>query len=187
MNPSHWTQPLEQIAGEFATAFGPLSATQLNWKPGPDRWSIGQVIDHLITTNSTYFPIIAAMKAGTYKPHFNAKIGFLVSFFGKLILGSVQPEATRKQKTFPPFEPSQSSIPADIVKRLEARQAQLIREIVGAQDLLNCVVSSPANRYVVYRLDRAFDILVAHERRHLLQAKAILAQMPDVVEFAKRR
>jgi hypothetical protein len=180
MNPSQWTDPLARITQEYKTAFHSLSAGQLNWKPSPDRWSIGQVIDHVIATNSTYFPIIEEIKNGTYKPHFNAKFGFLANFFGKLLLRSVQPEAQRKIKTFPPFEPSQSALPADIVAKFEAHQAKLIQEINGAQSILDRVVSSPANRIVVYRLDRAFDIVVAHERRHLLQAKAVLAQMPDV-------
>ncbi len=171
-----WISELPLITRDYHEAFGELSEAQLNWKPSADRWSVGQGIDHVITTNTAYFPIFAGIKAGTYQPHFNARFGFLANSFGKMILSSVQPEATRKNKTFPPFESSQSTIPGDIVAKFAAHQAQLAREIEGAQGFLDRVVSSPANRMVVLRVDRVFDIIVAHERRHLLQAKAVLEQ-----------
>lgn len=172
-----WVSELPQITREYREAFGGLSEAQLNWKHGADRWSVGQGIDHVITTNTAYFPIFAGTKAGTYQPHFNARFGFLANLFGKMILSSVQPEATCKNKTFPPFEPSQSTIPGDIVARFAAHQAQLAREIEGARGFLDRVVSSPANRMVVLRVDRVFDIMVAHERRHLQQAKGVLARL----------
>jgi hypothetical protein len=37
------------------------------------------------------------------------------------------------------------------------------------------VISSPANKYIVYKLETAFDIIVAHEERHLEQAKEVLS------------
>ena len=172
-----WTGELQQITREYQRAFGGLNEAQLNWKPSAERWSVGQGIDHVITTNATYFPILAGIKAGSYQPHFNARLGFLVKFFGKMILGSVQPEAKRKNKTFPPFEPSRSTIPGDIVARFAAHQAQLVQEIEGASAILDRVVSSPANRMVVLRVDRVFDIIVAHECRHLQQALALRDQI----------
>jgi hypothetical protein len=35
------------------------------------------------------------------------------------------------------------------------------------------VISSPANRNIVYKLETAFDIIVAHEFRHFEQAKEV--------------
>lgn len=170
----NWIADLRRITQDYHEAFGELSEEQLNWKPAPEVWSVGQVIDHVMVTNSTYLPILAALRAGTYQPHFNARFGFLASLFGKMILRSVQPESKRKQKTFPPFEPSRSAIPGDIVARFETHQARLAQEIENTHGLLDRVVSSPANRAIVLRLTRVFDILVAHERRHLAQAKAVL-------------
>jgi len=33
------------------------------------------------------------------------------------------------------------------------------------------VISSPANKYIVYKLENAFDIIINHERRHFKKAK----------------
>lgn len=170
-----WSDELQQITREYQSSFEDLSEAQLNWKPNAQQWSVGQIIDHVITTNAAFFPVLAELKAGTYQPHFNARFGFLVNFFGNLVLGAVQPEAKRKVKTAPVFEPRQSQIPADILVRFKAHQARLEKEIESSAGILEKVVSSPMNRAVVYRVGRAFEILVAHERRHLQQAKGVLA------------
>ena len=36
------------------------------------------------------------------------------------------------------------------------------------------VISSPANKNIVYKLEVAFDIIVSHEQRHLEQAREVL-------------
>jgi len=35
------------------------------------------------------------------------------------------------------------------------------------------IISSPANRIIVYKLETAFGIMVAHEKRHLGQEKEV--------------
>jgi len=47
----------ETLLKKTTEEFGSLTATQLNKKPAPEKWSIGQVFDHLIIYNSTYYPI----------------------------------------------------------------------------------------------------------------------------------
>ena len=36
----------------------PLSSTQANWRPAPDRWSIAQVLDHLAATTGPLAPVL---------------------------------------------------------------------------------------------------------------------------------
>jgi hypothetical protein len=36
------------------------------------------------------------------------------------------------------------------------------------------IISSPANKNIEYKLETAFDIIVAHEKRHLEQAREVL-------------
>ena len=36
--------------------FSNIRLEQLNWKPSPDQWSIGQCLDHLLVFDSSYFP-----------------------------------------------------------------------------------------------------------------------------------
>jgi len=175
-----WTQQIDEITQKFTEAFGSLSNEQLNWKPDPNTWSIAQNIDHLITINETYFPITKAIRQGDYRLPFTAKFGFLVRFFGDQILKASQPERKNKMKTFPVWEPASSKVPTGIIERFKTHQETLKKWIEDAQGLAaqGQVISSPANKYIVYKLEKAFEIIVNHERRHFNQAKEVYEALP---------
>jgi hypothetical protein len=177
MQTERWTDKIDQTTKAFKDSFGKLPAEELNRKPNAQTWSIAQNIDHLIIINQSYYPVINALRQGNYKLPFIGKIGFMVKFLGKMILDAVQPDRSKKMKTFPIWEPSKSEISADILGRFEKHQEELKKLISGSKDLLEqgVVISSPANKNIVYKLETAFDIIVTHEQRHLEQAKEVLA------------
>jgi hypothetical protein len=57
----------------------------------------------------------------------------------------------------------------------------LYKKIEAAKELVEkgVVISSPANKNIVYKLETAFDIIVSHEQRHFEQAKEILQLMKN--------
>jgi hypothetical protein len=171
-----WTSSIDNTTNDFVKSFGTLTSMQLNWKPNADTWSIAQNIDHLITINSTYLPILASLEANTYSVPPVGKVEFLVRYFGKFILRSVQPDRRRKMKTFAIWEPVNGELDGDVLGRFQTHQQLLKTTIQTHQDLLrrNPVISSPANRFVVYRLQTAFDIIITHEKRHYEQAAELL-------------
>ena len=79
----------------------------------------------------------------------------------------------------PQWEPTVHTLDGQILKAFENHQEKLKSEIDQSTELLEkeTVISSPTNRNIVYRLDKAFDIIVTHERRHFEQAKDILNQL----------
>ena len=177
----NWINQIDRNTTEFQKAFGELSPDELNRKPNPNTWSIAQNIDHLIVINSSYFSIFKEMRDGNYELPFVAKIGFIVNLFGRLILNAVKPETKRKIKTLSKWEPSESEISPDILERFKKHQEELKQEIIDSKDLLsrNAIISSPANKYIVYHLKTAFDIIIAHEQRHLNQALEVKSQFPE--------
>ncbi|MEX0609482.1 MAG: DinB family protein [Balneolaceae bacterium] len=179
MSTSNWTNEIDEITEDFNQNFGELTADQLNWKPNAETWSIAQNMDHLIVINESYFPAIKSLHKGTYKTPFTGRFSFLVNFFGRFILKSVQPDTPKKVKTFAIWEPTQSEGYSDILSRFKAHQEELKQMILNSQDLLEkeTVISSPANKHIVYKLDTVFDIIVAHERRHFGQAKEVLKKL----------
>lgn len=168
---------INEISLSLVNEFGNLSEEELNWKPNSTTWSIAQNIDHIIAVNKTYWPIIEQVKNGTYQIPFLGKISLLTSFFGKFILNSVQPDRKTKIKTFKIWEPSTSTINKEIINDFKIHQEELIKLIVSSEDLLakNTIISSPVNRNIVYSLEKAFEIIISHEKRHLNQAKEVLA------------
>jgi hypothetical protein len=170
-----WIAGLNRLMTSFTTEFGQLDAEQLNQKPNANAWSIGQVIDHIITVNETYFPIVEAIRAGGYTTPWTGKVPFLVNWFGDFILKGVEPTRQKKIETFPVWEPAKSEVRADIVQHFAEHQSQLAEWMANCKDLVEAgtVISSPANRFIVYKIGRAFDIIVAHEERHLNQAREV--------------
>ena len=174
---ANWLGQIDTITADFQSTFGGLSEDQLNYKLSEKGWSIAQNVDHLIVINSTYFPIAAEIKSGTYQQPFLGKLNFLVSFMGRMLLSGVQPDRKKRTKTFPLWEPQKSMIGGDILERFEQHQVQLKQMIVDLEShvISGLVISSPANQNIVYRLEDAFNIIIAHEKRHFQQAKEVLS------------
>jgi hypothetical protein len=172
MQTQDWLRQIDQTTRKAQEAFGTLTPEALNRQPAPGAWSIAQCLDHLMVTNLTYWPVVRQLRAGAYRTPWHGRFGFLTRFFGNIVLGSVQPDRRRKMKTFPIWEPAQSDLPGDIVARFASHQNELKDLIRSSEDLLakGAVISSPANRIIVYKLATAFEIIVTHEERHLQQA-----------------
>lgn len=172
----YFQSELNQLTTDYHELFGELSETALNWKPNAQTWSIGQIVDHILKTNESYYPIFDGLHKGTYRASWVRHFGFLVRFFGDFVLKGVEPSREKKIKTFPVWEPAISTIADDIVQKFRTHQKELIAKIIENQDFIlrGVVVSSPANRIIVYTLERAIEIMIAHEKRHLNQAEEIL-------------
>lgn len=180
METENWTGQINKTTNDFKKAFESLTDEQINWKPNKNTWSIAQNIDHLIVINESYFPTLNSIRQGTYKTPFIGKFDFITNSLGKTLLKAVQPDRKKKTKTFLIWEPTQDAMLTDILKRFEKHQKGLKLQIENSQNLLKkkTVISSPANKNIVYKIVTAFDIIVAHEQRHFEQAKEVLKILP---------
>jgi len=167
-----WKESIDNITINFNDEFGKLTFEDLNWKPNPNVWSIGQTVDHLIVTNKTYYPIIEELKSNNYKLPWLSRFSFLADVFGNLILKTVSPEFKRKTKTFSVWQPVTGNIDANILIEFSNEQKRLKDKIDGCSEFIDKkkIISSPANKNIFYRIDKAFDIIIAHEKRHFNQA-----------------
>lgn len=174
-----WLNRIDKTTAEVVARFGKLTPTQLNLKPTPHTWSIAQNLDHLIVINSSYVPAIEAIRRGDYPLPFVAKFGFWATFCGKMILRSVNPDRRKEMDTFPIWEPSATSLPDTILQLFQGHQEALKALITSSADLISAeqLITSPANKNIVYTLGNAFEIIVTHEERHLAQATEVLELM----------
>jgi hypothetical protein len=117
-----------------------------------------------------------AIKSGNFKEPFLGKFGFWVDWIGSFILKSVQPERKQKIKTMPVWEPRTGNIEADILQKFADHQRTLEKYMEELSDI-RTVISSPASKYIVYSLEKALDIIIAHERRHLEQARGVFGML----------
>lgn len=159
MEKDDWAAQLNKTTNDFKKAFGSLTDKQMNWKPAEQTWSIAQNIDHLIAINQSYFPILSSIRKGKYKTPFIGKFNFITNFLSKKLLKAVQPDTKKKTKTFSIWEPAQDIALTGILEKFEKHQKDLKSEIEQSENLLKkeTVISSPANKNIVYQLKTAFD------------------------------
>jgi hypothetical protein len=169
-------EDLQRISAAAKSVFGGLSGERLNWKPSAKSWSVGQCFEHLIITNSLYFPNIQKVADGTHRNNFFSKIPFAARLTAALMKNSLKPEQSRKMKTFRIFEPAMSDIPSTIFDDFAANQRELIALIERVKDLdiEKIKISEPLSAALNLRLSDAFEILAMHEKRHFLQAERVL-------------
>ena len=151
-----------------------LSVEQMNARPDADGWSIAQVLEHLILVFNSYDPVWKSARDGRRTAPWPRVIPGYAALMGRLILSSVQPQNRRKAPTMSVWKPSQSAVTADILGQFLHCQEMLKAVIIEFNDMHGHVlISSPANRNVIYSLGHACRILVAHEARHVQQIKRI--------------
>jgi hypothetical protein len=171
-------ESIRTIAVDVRSSFGELSATQLNWKPSAERWSVAQCFDHLITSNQGYLPIIEQVRGGTKKTRFLERLPVLPGLAGKLLIKSLDPASTRKLKAPKNFQPAQSNISASVIDDFVAQQDKIVEGMKSTShlELEQIVITSPAASFVTYSLLDAYRIIVVHEQRHFQQAQRVTAE-----------
>lgn len=165
---------VNDVAAETKSTFGHLSPSQLNWKPSAERWSVGQCFDHLLNTNSGYFPSIEEVIAGR-KHTFWQSMPLLPGLAGKLLIKSLDPASTRKIKAPKRFQPAQSDVSSSVLNDFIEQQARIAEKMQATRhlDLEKIVITSPAASAITYSLMDAYRIIVVHEHRHFQQAKRV--------------
>lgn len=165
---------MERTTGEARREFGGLSAHQLNWKPGPKQWSVGECLEHLMTGNNLYGQLAESSLAGTQARPMLSRIPGYSGMCGRFLIHAVSPGA-RKIKTLAVFEPQQSAVPAEQVEVFEQSQRTAIEWMrkSPALNLEEAVVASPATSLIVYSLMDAWRLIATHSLRHLDQARRV--------------
>lgn len=167
---------LLQIAKAAEARFGQLTAEQLNWRPGPGRWSVAQCFDHLIVIQVGYFPVLHQLAEGRYSPTTWERYSPFSGVFGRMLIRALDPNNTRKTKTASKSEPSLELLGADIIKRFMEHQTELhhlLERLPADLATREIIITSPLSKLVTYSLNDCLTILVVHGQRHFRQAERV--------------
>ena len=157
---------------------GGLSESQFNWRPSASRWSIGQCIQHLNITLERYLPVLdQAMSAGRSHGHV-AEGPFVGTLVERWFIRSMEPPVRRRFMTPPSFVGA-AELPLESTlatwEQQHGRLARLIQESDGLDRRRVKVRSQFAP--ISLGLGATFVVLLAHERRHLWQAREARLEM----------
>lgn len=166
-----------KLAEDARSNFGPLTVSQLNWKPNADRWSVAQCFDHLVASHKGYLPVIDDVLAGRKRTLWE-RMPVLPGLAGKLLIKSLDPSSTRRIKAPKRFAPAQSDVKASVIDDFVEQQSLIVDKMKATEnlDLERIVITSPVMAAITYSLMDAYRIIVVHSQRHLQQAKRVMEE-----------
>jgi hypothetical protein len=171
---------IDSIRRESADLLESLDQDQLNWRPAPERWSVAECFEHLsVTGESLVGPIRSAideargkgiMKSGPYS----------YGLIGRFFIKSVQPDSRVKVRTQALYTPAPgSAFDGAVVQRRFMKLQEELRDIINTAngvDLARVKITSPAAKLLRINAAAWLESTVAHERRHIAQARRVTAE-----------
>ena len=165
---------LQAASQEVPGLLGGLADDQFNWVTAPGRWSIGQCMEHLNITTERYLPVLSKAIADGRAAGRTSTVPLTMGFLERWFLQLMEPPPRMKAKSPKAFTAT-TSLPLEAtVARWNGLQAKLddcIRSADGL-DFRRIKVRSQFGP-ISFSLGGTFLILLAHERRHLWQAREV--------------
>lgn len=152
-----------------------LTDAQGQWQPGGGtRWSVAQCLEHLAVSNRVYtdhfLPVADRAPASEFG-------GLRPTAVGRWFVRTLEPPPRRKISTFENLVPPSSVPLADALEHYVASHGPYRRlvAVASARDPNRVVAANPFIGWVRMRLSTALLVVPAHDRRHLWQARQVLA------------
>lgn len=169
---SRYREQLTGILKRVEELLAPLDDREVIWSPGPDRWSVGECIEHLSVIASLLVP---RMEEAIRRGRNDGLLGsgpFEYSWPGRMFVESLQPSPRIRIRTMRLYTPRRGAPKDEVVSRFAGLQGELLRIVEAARglDLARIKVASPANRLLRFSLGIWLAASVAHEQRHVEQA-----------------
>jgi uncharacterized damage-inducible protein DinB len=160
------TTTRDQVIAESAK----LSDAQWNFKPGPDRWSVGEVVEHLALAEDFLADLRGKTMAG---PAATAEQLAAAKGKDEMILKAI-PDRTQKAQAPEPLQPTKRlGTRAEVMKAYQERRAKTLAYASKTTDDLRAKVGeSPLGPLDGYQW---VLFVAAHNERHLGQLREVKA------------
>ncbi|QDA60904.1 DinB family protein [Hymenobacter jejuensis] len=171
------TADLQAMRDITMRRFRPLTDEQLNRRPGPGKWSVGQCLEHLNIIGGHYLPVMTrrlkqAQERGS-RPSETVKHGII----GPRLTAAMRTPASQKALKAPQqYAPSGSRLPRTVVEVFSRQIDELLQMVQQARAInANAVrIPNPLIPLIRLRLTDQFEFMVAHIQRHVAQAERVL-------------
>jgi hypothetical protein len=163
------------IRQEAPGIVGTLNDAQLNQRPAPDKWSIVECFGHLNISASQFMPLFDSAIADARRRGLTGDGPFAYPFLQRALARSMEPPPRFRSKTRKVFRPPQHAPGAEVLREFEDWQRQFAERLRAADglDLRRARMRSPVASWLHYCVGIGFQVFLAHERRHLWQARQV--------------
>jgi hypothetical protein len=168
----------QSLKDEATALVADVDEPLLRRPPDEETWSVAQVLDHV---NTAGWLLLTALENAIQRGRENGPYGeppFRYGFVSRWFVRSMQPSSGWTFTAPSVFEPeaAETLYPSEAVEEFRALQDQFAECVVRAEglDLRRIRVPSPAVPLLRISLGAWFEATLAHERRHLGQARDVL-------------
>lgn len=159
-----------------------LTEEQGTWRAQRDSWSIAECLDHLATANEVYVRAMEPAAARAREQGRRRRGPALPGVIGRWFVRSLEPPVKPAFRGKAPklIRPRSSPPLADALRRfLESQNLpRIFLQKYPDIDLASVRFRNPFVRGVRFSLATGLHVIVAHERRHLWQAKRVRDALP---------
>lgn len=157
-------------AGKLAVDFSPR---ELGAPPVADAWSAADNLMHLTLSSQAFVPRMSKTLGKLADAGRRTDGPSRADWVGRLYAWALEPPVHFKARAPRPFVPPPGTAAGDALPAFLAEQDRVLAlvEQSAGLDLMARKVPSPVSPRLRYNVYSAFRILVAHQRRHLWQAR----------------
>lgn len=179
------------LAAEHIRTIDPV---KLNYPPAEGSWTVLQALEHLNMYNRYYLPEIER-KVAIIPKEWNAWFvpGMLGDYFTRMMLPSNIAEVKNKMKTPKGYRPELVLNADAVLQEFITHQHKLLKllETARKRNMNEIKIATSLSKLVKLKLGDTFRFLIAHEQRHMVQARNALkalgistSEFPVVMELA---
>jgi hypothetical protein len=144
-----------------------LTPEQWNWKPAPDRWSVGEVAEHILVTEQAFMKTLTG-------PFLESTVAMSekVEMPAKQIAAIMRDRSTKFQAPDAATPTGRWSSQTDFAKAFKEQRKATIKFVKGDADLHGHVYQNPA--LGVLDGEQWLAFIAYHGERHVLQAEEVM-------------
>jgi hypothetical protein len=169
---AHAVQLLKESAKEYLSSIESVNEAQWDWKPAPDRWSVGQTAEHIMQSEVVLFRRIQHAIQSPASSDWGTKTA------GKTeLIERVMPDRSQKA-TAPETTKPQGLSKEEVVRRFQELRAQIIKFAEETQIALK--EHTAEHPFPVFKTLNSYQWLLLvplHSRRHDHQIAEIKATL----------
>jgi hypothetical protein len=147
---------------------------KLGYTSNEGSWSVSQILEHMNLYNRHYLPLIERSMVHITR---DTSAWFLPGFWGNYFTKMMMPknvfEVKNKMRTSRHYSPEKSVNVESVFSEFFQHQNKLLQllEVARRRNLNTLRIPVSMNRLIRLKLGDAFRFLVAHEQRHMIQAR----------------
>jgi hypothetical protein len=168
---------------------------KLNYCPAEGSWSVAQVLEHLNAYNRYYLPAIEKSMIHISKDTSAWFVpGFWGNYFTKMMMPKNVYEVKNKMKAMKSYSPTKGLNVEAVFKEFFQHQNKLLQllDVAKRRNMNSIRIPITISKLIRFKLGDTFRFLIAHEQRHMIQARnAIKAvgvstdKFPVILEAAR--